>query len=152
FHATFTNGNQVISGGGTNYTQLTGFDPANDILTIDAAAATTPFQITLEETSGSSVSNPPAIFNYDIGSTQNLSASFTDAIKVDSAVDGGLTAQGLFNAAMQATGAITVAAAANDILFMAYNNDTSQAVLMVVHPDTAGPINVINSGDDVDVV
>ena len=73
-------------------------------------------------------------------------------IKVDSAVGGGLTAQGLFNASMQATGSIIVAAAANDILFMAYNNDTQQAVIMVVHPDTAGPANVINSGDDVDVV
>ena len=63
-----------------------------------------------------------------------------------------MTAQGLFNASMQATGTIAVAGAANDILFMAFNNDTQQAVLMVVHPDTAGPANVINTGDDVDVV
>ena len=55
-----------------------------------------------------------------------------------------LQPRALFNAAMGATGSIIVAGAANDVLFMAYNNDTQQAVLMVVHPDTA-IANVINS-------
>ena len=93
------------------------------------------------------------MFNYNTGTALvNLAGSFTDVIKVDSATGGGLTAQGLFNASMGATGSIIVAGAANDVLFMAYNNDTSQAVLMVVHPDTAGPANIINTGDHVDVV
>ena len=153
FHDTFTNGGLAISGVAPNYTQLQGFNVANDIFTIDASFAAAAFQITLQETNATGVFNPPAVFNYNIGTALvNLAGSFTDMIKVDSAVGGGLTAQGLFNASMQATGSIIVAGAANDILFGAYNNDTQQAVIMVVHPDTAGPANIINSGDDVDVV
>jgi hypothetical protein len=152
FHATFTNSNLSISNANPNYTQLQGFNVDNDVLTIDASLAPAAGQITLQETNGTSVFNPPAIFNYNIGTAGvNLTASFTDMIKVDSAVGGGQTAQTLFNNAMQATGSISVNAAANDVLMAIYNNDTQQAVMMVVHADTA-TANVINSGDHVDVV
>ena len=153
FHASVADGNLGITGN-ANYTILLGFNVANDIFTIDASTVAAALQVTLQETNGSAVFNPPGIANYNTGTIGvNLAGGFTDMIKVDGAVGGGgLTAQTLFNASMGATGSIIVATAANDILFAAYNNDTQQAVIMVVHADTTGPANVINSGDDVDVL
>jgi len=151
FHDVFTNGSLTVTAGGTNYTQLLGFNVANDVITLDTGTGA--FEINVVETNNTGMFNPPSVFDYSNTTSANLSAAFVDFIKVDAAVGGTITAQALFNQAMGAAGAITVSAGVNggghEILMAMYNNDTSQMVLFTVD---VGGNNKIDTGDNIDVV
>ena len=69
FHATFANGGLAIIAARheLHSARAPGFNVANDIFTIDASFAPAAGQITLQETNATGVFNPPAIFNYNIG-------------------------------------------------------------------------------------
>ena len=133
-----------------NYTRIEGFNVANDVIQLDTGTGA--FEIDIVETNNTAMFNPPAIFLASVGQVVNLAGSFTDMIKFDTAVGAFGTPQAGWNAAIGA-GLITVSAGVNagghEILFSLWNNDNQVMVLGTVDP---GGNNILQSGDDVDVV
>ena len=127
-----------------NYTRIEGFNVANDVIRIDAG--TGGFEVDIEQTDATAVVNPPAIFNYALGTNPNLSALSIDMIKIDTAIGGLLTPDALFDAAIGANN-ITVNAP-NGVLFAVYSNTTQSMTLFAI--DNPGAF--ITAADDVDVV
>ena len=97
-----------------NYTLVQGFNVANDVIQIDAGSGA--FEVDIEETNATGVFNPPAIFNYSLGTSPNLSGLFIDMIKIDTAIGAFSTPDALFDAAIGAN-TITVNPATNGVLF-----------------------------------
>ena len=150
FDDLFINQNQQIQAVNPNFHQVLGFDPANDLIQINVAGfGPIGGGIVLQRTDGGAIfGGPPQVFDAPIGTVANLVINLVEIIKFQDIVGAG-TAQQFFNSAIGAAGAITVAAAADNIFSSVYSTTQGVAVLMVVHP---GADNVININDDVDVV
>jgi hypothetical protein len=138
-----------------NYTTITGFEVANDTIAIDVLA---PFQIDLQSTNGNDVAPGDAVSIYPLifGVDDDLSNVDVNFIKFALPVSSvGFDFQETFDFYMGvfATGTdIDVDANANLILMAMYDTNGGNMVLFTVEPDTAGTVNQIDDGDDVDMI